>query len=70
MRDQSARAAVEHRIVRRQAFRDVVRVEDRAFVAAVRPFAPIIAMYIHEIGRIAAEPYGAAETAPMPLASR
>jgi hypothetical protein len=39
-------------------------------VAAVRFFAPIIAMYIHEIGRIEAEPYGAPDTAPMPCGAR
>src|SRR2546430_8265384 len=37
-------------------------------VAAFSPSAPIIAMYIHEIGRMPALPYGAAETAP--IASR
>src|SRR4030095_753068 len=33
-------------------------------VAAVSPEPPIIAMYIHEIGRIDADPYAAALTAP------
>src|SRR6266699_6237319 len=33
-------------------------------VASVRPAPPIIAMYIHEIVRMLALPYGAAETGP------
>jgi hypothetical protein len=37
-------------------------------LAAVSPSSPIISMYIHEIGRIEALPYGAAVTAP--IASR
>ncbi len=33
-------------------------------VALRRPSPPIMAMYIQEIGRIEADPQGAAETAP------
>ena len=34
-------------------------------VALRRPSPPIMAIYIHEIGRMLAEPQGAAETAPL-----
>jgi hypothetical protein len=35
-------------------------------VARVSPLPPIIAIYIHEMGRIDADPQGAAATAPWP----
>jgi hypothetical protein len=55
-------ARVEHRVVRREPARDVVGVEDRDLGRARSPSAPIIACTSHEIGRIAAEPHGAADT--------
>jgi hypothetical protein len=39
-------------------------------VARVSPLPPIIAIYIQEIGRIEADPQGAAATAPWPGAGR
>ena len=66
MRDEAARSRVQHRIVRREpAARCSSRRGSRFRSRRVSPSAPIIAMYIHEIGRIDAEPYGAADTAPM-----
>ena len=38
-----------------------------SLLALVRPFDPIIAMYEYEMGRMAAEPYGAAATEPKEL---
>ena len=37
-------------------------------VAAASPVPPIIAMYIHEMGRMDADPYGAALTGPIACA--
>ena len=37
-------------------------------MALVNPDPPIIRIYIHEIGRIEAEPKGALETGPGPVA--
>src|SRR4051812_44191649 len=37
-------------------------------VACNRPSAPIIVTYIHEIGRMLADPQGAAEIGPTPVA--
>ena len=36
-------------------------------VALVKPDPPIIRIYIHEIGKIEAEPKGALETGPGPV---
>src|SRR5262245_36949702 len=38
------------------------------WVALVRPSGPISRTYAHEIGRMPADPHGAAETGPIPLA--
>ena len=63
VRDAAVRAVVEHREVRREPRRDVVRVEDRDLGGACGgPLAPIMRMYIHEMGRISALPNGAADT--------
>ena len=34
------------------------------FDASVRPFDPIMAIYVYDIGKISAEPQGAAEMVP------
>ena len=62
---------VEHRVVRVEALRDVVGVEDRDLGRGrAGPRRPSCAMYIQEIGRMDALPYGAAETAPIGVGSR
>ena len=69
VRDEPVRARVEHRVVRREAVREVVRVRgSRPAWRARSPSPPIIATYIHGIGRMPAEPHGAALIAPTPVA--
>ena len=61
VRDEPARARVQHRIVRRRgASRCSWRRGSRSRSRRAGPSPPIIVMYIHEIGRIDALPYGAA----------
>ena len=43
---------------------NVVGIQDRVLGGGLKPSAPIIAMYIQEIGRMLALPHGAALTAP------
>ena len=45
---------------------DVVGGQNCGFGGGGEAAAPIMAIYIQEIGKMLAEPYGAAETAPMP----
>ena len=65
VRDEAVLARVEHRVVLAQARRDVVRRRARPPRSRrAGPRTPIMRTYAHEIGRMPADPYGAAEIGP------
>ena len=71
VRDDAAGPAVEHRVVRRAAGgRRSWRSGSRPRSRACSPSPPIMRTYAHEIGRMPAEPHGAAEIGPTPVAGR
>jgi hypothetical protein len=69
VRERDRRDPVEHRIMRRESSRQCIRREDRRLRSrSTRPVPPIIATYIHEIGRIEARPVRRCAHRPMALA--